>query len=96
MRAFILILAGYCPMWIWVFGVVLYPIGDVLCQPALAPVNSQQGTVKLNVNQGRLFPLAKPPIDVLVTNPDIADIQIAAFDKLFIFGKKPGEPIFWQ
>jgi len=90
MRVFIQILVGYCRLWIWVFGVVLYPIGNVLCQPAFAPVNVQQEPVHLIVNQGRLFPLAKPPLDILVTNPDIADIQIAAFDKLFIFGKKTG------
>lgn len=75
---------------LWGFGVFLSPIDTVFCQSAPLPLTGQQESVKLNINQGRLFPLAKPPLDILVTNPHIADIQITAFDKLFIFGKKTG------
>ncbi|USG63036.1 type II and III secretion system protein family protein [Sneathiella marina] len=90
MNAGLLISAGYWPMWIWVFVGILFPVGDAMSQSATSSQKGQLESVKLNINQGRLFPLAKAPIDIFVTNPDIADVQIAAFDKLFVFGKKTG------
>ncbi|MFC4273298.1 type II and III secretion system protein family protein [Sneathiella chungangensis] len=46
--------------------------------------------LSLEVNQGRLFPLTVPVTEVLVTNPEIADIQLTASNGLFVYGKAPG------
>ncbi|MZR31813.1 type II and III secretion system protein family protein [Sneathiella litorea] len=46
--------------------------------------------LSLDVNQGQLFPLSVPVTEVLVTNPEIADIQVTASNGLFVFGKTPG------
>jgi pilus assembly protein CpaC len=52
--------------------------------------NEKQPFTELIVNEGQLFQLTSPPVDVLLTNPNIADIQITGFDNLFVFGKKSG------
>ena len=46
--------------------------------------------LSLEVDQGQLFPLAIPVTEILVTNPNIADIQVTASNGLFVFGKAPG------
>lgn len=45
----------------------------------------------LTVDQGRYFPMAHRIVDVLVANPDVADIQITSSNDLFVFAKKPGQ-----
>ncbi|MEH6475793.1 MAG: type II and III secretion system protein family protein [Sneathiella sp.] len=79
-----------CSWWAWVFAVFLMSVSNAWSQQVVPPLEGGKIIVNLKVNQGRLFPLKTPPIDVLVTNPDIADIQIVTFNQLFVFGKKTG------
>ncbi|MCF8467489.1 MAG: type II and III secretion system protein family protein [Sneathiella sp.] len=58
--------------------------------PASAASAPADKAISLDVNQGRLYPIQKPVTEVLVTNPEIADIQITSSNGLFVFGKKPG------
>ena len=63
----------------------------LLSPPAgFARVSEQKPPLLLDVNQGHLIPLNVPIVEVLVTNPEIADIQITSSNGLFVFGKAPG------
>jgi len=46
--------------------------------------------LQLRPNEGKLFPLGAGVRDVLITNPDIADVQITQSNGLFVYGKKTG------
>jgi len=46
--------------------------------------------LSLNVNEGKLYRLGDTVQDILITNPDIADIQLTQSNSLFVYGKKPG------
>ncbi|WP_169545970.1 type II and III secretion system protein family protein [Sneathiella aquimaris] len=47
-------------------------------------------TLYLNVNEGHLQKPNQPVQDILITNPEIADVQITQGNGLFIYGKIPG------
>ena len=51
--------------------------------------------VKLYVSGGELFHLKAPAATMFVSDPNIADIQVPAKDRVFIFGKKPGRTTFF-
>ena len=53
-------------------------------------VQSARGGVQVAVGSGRLVRLGRPATTVFVADPQIADVQTAAADRLFVFGKKPG------
>ncbi|TNE42792.1 MAG: type II and III secretion system protein family protein [Alphaproteobacteria bacterium] len=53
-------------------------------------VVARNAVVDLVVNQGRLQKISAPVSEVLITNPDIADVQVTRSSGLFIFGKTPG------
>ena len=59
---------------------------DALAQEA----QSARGGVQVGVGSGRLVRLGRPATTVFVADPQIADVQTAAADRLFVFGKKPG------
>ncbi len=48
-------------------------------------------SLKLQVNQGKYFPMSERVVDILVANPDIADIQVTSSNDLFVFAKTPGQ-----
>ncbi len=59
------------------------------------PVQSALGSVEqsdliLKVNEGHLEKLSTTVVDILITNPDIADIQLTQGNGIFVYGKKPG------
>lgn len=69
-----------------IMGLVATLVTDAaLAEPAKSP-----GSLDLAVNEGKLQALSTPVTEVLVTNPDIADVQITTSNGLFIFGKHPG------
>lgn len=45
----------------------------------------------LQVSEGEFRRLEQPIQDVLITNPEVADIQLTQGNALFIYGKKPGK-----
>lgn len=47
--------------------------------------------LQLSVNEGKLHRFSVPVLDVLITDPGIADIQMTRQNGLFIYGKKPGK-----
>ncbi|MBL4666237.1 MAG: pilus assembly protein N-terminal domain-containing protein, partial [Sneathiella sp.] len=44
----------------------------------------------LKLNEGKLYKLGAKVRDVLITNPDIADVQMTQSNGLFIYGKRSG------
>jgi len=59
----------------------------LMCAPALA---QDRGALTLGVGQGSLIQLAQPAATVFVANPEIADIQIAGPQSIFVFGQSIG------
>lgn len=59
----------------------------LLCAPAFA---QDRGALTLGVGQGSLIQLAQPAATVFVANPEIADIQIAGPQSIFVFGQSIG------
>lgn len=52
--------------------------------------SDDQSDLILKVNEGHLEKLRTTVVDILITNPDIADIQLTQGNGLFVYGKKPG------
>ncbi|MCR9213933.1 MAG: type II and III secretion system protein family protein [Proteobacteria bacterium] len=50
-----------------------------------------EGDLLLEVDQGKYFPMSQQVVDILVANPDIADIHVTSSNDLFVFAKKPGQ-----
>lgn len=48
------------------------------------------GTIALTVSEGETIRLSEPAQTIFVADPQIADVQVAAPDVIFIFGKTPG------
>ena len=59
----------------------------LLCAPAFA---QDRGALTLAVGQGSLIQLSQPAATVFVANPEIADIQIAGPQSIFVFGQSIG------
>ena len=59
----------------------------LLCAPAFA---QDRGALTLAVGQGSLIHLSQPAATVFVANPEIADIQIAGPQSIFVFGQSIG------
>src|SRR5438876_11283801 len=57
------------------------------CAPA-SPTTRQQ--VRIYVSQGEILDLPRPASKVFVAEPAIADVQVPAANRVFVFGKKPG------
>jgi pilus assembly protein CpaC len=53
-------------------------------------VAAMAAELNLKINEGHLIRLSEPVQDVLITNSDIADIQLTQRNNLFIYGKTPG------
>ena len=51
----------------------------------------QAAPMELMVNEGKLIRIANNIQDVVITNPDIADIQLTQDRNLFVYGKQIGE-----
>lgn len=51
--------------------------------------------IKLHVSNGELIQLKGAAATMFVADPNVADIQIPARDKVFVFGKKPGRTTFF-
>lgn len=58
-----------------------------LTKPAL----SAPEILTLQINEGEFKRLGRPIQDVLITDPDVADIQLTQGNSLFIYGKQPGK-----
>ncbi len=59
----------------------------LVCAPAYA---QDRGALTLAVGQGSLIQLTQPAATVFVANPEIADIQIAGPQSIFVFGQSIG------
>lgn len=59
----------------------------LISAPALA---QDRGALTLAVGQGSLIQLSQPAATVFVANPEIADIQIAGPQSIFVFGQSIG------
>jgi len=57
------------------------------CAPA-SPSTRQQ--LQIYVSQGEILNLPRPASKVFVAEPTVADVQVAAANRVFVFGKKPG------
>jgi len=55
------------------------------------PAQSAPEILTLQVNEGEFKRLGRPIQDVLITDPDVADIQLTQGNSLFIYGKQPGK-----
>ncbi|MEH6402688.1 MAG: type II and III secretion system protein family protein [Sneathiella sp.] len=62
----------------------------VMIQLTVSAGNIQAADLKLKVNEGKLHRLNAPVLDILITNPAIADIQLTQGDSIFVYGKKAG------
>jgi pilus assembly protein CpaC len=51
--------------------------------------------LKVYVSNGELVELSAPAAKMFVADPSIADIQVPAPDRVFIYGKKPGRTAFF-
>ncbi len=66
-----------------------------LCAAVLAlsapPAAAQTGGgLDLDMSEGRLLRLTEPAATIFVADPEIADIQVPANDRVFVIGKAPG------
>ncbi|MCG8494392.1 MAG: type II and III secretion system protein family protein [Sneathiellales bacterium] len=68
---------------LWVILISLFAPG--------APKLFAAEILSLQVNEGEFRRLEKPVQDVLITNPDVADIQLTQGNSLFIYAKQPGK-----
>lgn len=57
---------------------------------ATAPVNEPAQRLQLRVGEARLISLTAAAASALVARPDVADMQMPARTRAFIFGKAPG------
>jgi pilus assembly protein CpaC len=76
-----------------VLGAVAGPMAE--CGRAQAPAtpaaNPAARMIALDLNKSQVFHLSRPARDVLVANPDIADVLLRSADTAFVIGKKVGE-----
>ena len=70
-----------------IFIALILLLGSVSFSGTLA---KEREALVIGVNQGALQKLNSPVLDILITNPDIADIQLTQGNGFFIYGKKPG------
>jgi pilus assembly protein CpaC len=61
----------------------------MLVQCAPASPNTRQ-PVRIYVSQGEILDLPRPASKVFVAEPTVADVQVPAANRVFVFGKKPG------
>ncbi len=54
------------------------------------PVTADQQSVQLHVNEGKFFALSSDISEILITNPQIADVQLTQDSGLLIYGKEVG------
>jgi len=54
------------------------------------PGFARASDLRLPVGQGKLYAIGEPALDILITDPDIADVQLTQGNSLFIYGKKAG------
>ena len=59
------------------------------------PVAAQSRAISLDIGEGELLRLDRPAATVFVAHPDIADVQIAGPQSIFIFGEGPGRTTFF-
>lgn len=55
-----------------------------------AQASEDEPDMILKVNEGKLQKLNMAVVDILITNPNIADIQLTQGNGIFVYGKKPG------
>lgn len=70
-------------------------LGDGGYGPARDQAGPTHREIKIYVSNGELIELSAPAAKVFVADPNIADIQIPAPDRVFIYGKKPGRTAFF-
>lgn len=59
-------------------------------RPAAPQVAATQGSLHLQVSEGRLIELPRAAATVFVADPAIADVQAPTRTSVFVFGKSPG------
>lgn len=69
---------------------VLALILTIVVQEVSTAVATEVRDLELKINEGKLHRLAAPVLDILITNSEIADIQLTQGDGLFVYGKKAG------
>jgi len=62
----------------------------VMVRVTTLALSAEEADLNLQVNEGTLLRLGAPVLDILITNPAIADIQLTQGDSMFVFGKKAG------
>src|SRR5262249_46790597 len=83
----IFVLAGSCAFW----AQVTASQADSSYLPETGPSKE----VKIYISSGKLIQLETPAATMFVADPAIADIQLPAPDRVFIYGKKPGRTTFY-
>ncbi len=71
----------------WLTSIVVILIMLVHCAPASSNARQQ---VRIYASQGEMLTLPRPASKVFVAEPAVADVQVAAANRVFVFGKKPG------
>jgi pilus assembly protein CpaC len=84
-------------IFVLLYGVSIKPAAVLGADTGYLPPQSQTANneVKIYVSNGELFKLSAPAATMFVADPNVADIQIPARDRVFIFGKKPGRTTFF-
>ncbi len=63
----------------------------VKARPVMAGIQRPAGDLYLSKGRGQLITLPAPVVDVFVSNPTVADVQIQSPTQLYLFGKDDGE-----
>ena len=71
----------------WLIPALVALVMLVQCAPALAGTRQE---VRIYVSQGEMLTLPRPASKVFVAEPTVADVQVPAANRVFVFGKKPG------
>lgn len=87
------VICRFCVFLFCVLGAILALVNCSLAQDA--SFEDAPRELKIYMSNGKLIQLKSPAASMFVADPAIADIQLPAPDKVFIYGKKPGRTTFF-